>query len=1426
MKRQRGLLDAFLGVAYEDAGSADEADSPADTPTPTNAAESGAQIDGADPAPTEPIEPPPPPASAATQPSGTARTPHEQHGDEGTSSATGVNVPRIGMFGGLLGYVDDTDDADDTVAAGDEPPAASDDTDPDWLDQQLASVEAEHRRRALRQLAGAALDARAAAVVSRALVDPDRSVRMLALEALERVPDRIDAQRLRDAVTDDDPSISIRALAITGNRSMDDALGIVTHGIAATTDTAVIDSGVAAIAAQVRSRGLDDAGIDLVLATLGSCAVAPSASVLAELARALPVGAVEGRTSAADDRVRRGAEALAVMTPHAGPRAVEELFPSPAPPRMAAPAPAAQRAPSGSVTLPPPPAPTGGVSSPEAVFPPPAPDGGSAAGAPISDVGRPADPSPKDGRAVREAAADTTAESARDAPSDATADDAQSADAPTADASPADARAEDSERSGPPADHVASSIPLRKVGIIGGLLGLLEDEADEEAPTPFRAPPAPVVGMEDGPSPADLDSERSGDGDDDGAPDIGPAPSRTTVHPLAARTAANTAAAVRSVATAAAGQPAGTLTTPAPGNMPPPPVAAAATLPPPPAAAPSVLPPPPGAAPAAPAPAPVAGPVGPPPASPDVLEALREDLGSFDVGRRRRALRALLGQQLDAATATVVSDGLLDPDVEIRLLTIEVLERAPHLVDLDVLQQVTLDRDPIVRTRGIELAGRSGDARVVERFVPHLLEEDDEDVLLAGLSAFASLARATDLAESHLDELCVLAGSVAERIRPAARRSLRAFARTLPLGDVVHRLGSEDDRIRAGAAALAYEADDDAATRAVARLVSDTDPRVQRWASAAVARTRGRPEPELGPAVELADEPDVAEQAPSRRKFDRRESAVLPGLVEALGDPKPEIREQSRKTLQRLRREEVERWITAQAETADAATLTRLIAATDALDLDTAAQPIAVAALRVLDEQSPAALLDAIHAYRHIHDVLNRWSASPSPRDRMAGMRLAVLTSNATSTPLLDGLRDPNANVRVVAAELAGRVGVTDRVGAELAERVRVDGSPRVKVAALAALDHAPQVHQIAAAQHGLADADRTVRLAVLDLLGHASDERDFELLARALRDDDREISQRAAVLLARHHAGEALALLWSQIRDNTGGIRHVIIDVLREVDAASLRRLATQALESEEPAARIAAIATLSHLEGDDEFPRLAAALEDPDSRVRIEALHALESYAGMYAIERFLAKLKDPSEDVRAVAVTVIGAMDDDTAWPHLVAAFDDPSESVRRALVATLRSCRSPVLIDLLVRELARPLHREVAAHLLARMGDTATDRLFDRLEAADDELRQVIVDELRAAGHAARLRDDLASPVASIRRRAVAVLRHIGDSETLEDVAECLHDPDPDVRVLAAEMLGDFPDPRAIEALRDAFGADPDMNVVAAIERSYRKLVGDE
>ncbi|MBK5228076.1 MAG: HEAT repeat domain-containing protein, partial [Actinobacteria bacterium] len=128
------------------------------------------------------------------------------------------------------------------------------------------------------------------------------------------------------------------------------------------------------------------------------------------------------------------------------------------------------------------------------------------------------------------------------------------------------------------------------------------------------------------------------------------------------------------------------------------------------------------------------------------------------------------------------------------------------------------------------------------------------------------------------------------------------------------------------------------------------------------------------------------------------------------------------------------------------------------------------------------------------------------------------------------------------------------------------------------------------------------------------------------------------------------------------------------------------------------------------------------------------------------------------------------------------------------------------------------------LLTQMGEVATDALVAALVGADPDLKRIIGETLAASGAAENLIKELSGRSAAQRERAIDALGAMRAPHAVDALIARLEDPDGTVRSKAAEVLGDLGDVRAVEPLKRVFVADPDMDVVAATERSLRKLTG--
>lgn len=830
-----------------------------------------------------------------------------------------------------------------------------------------------------------------------------------------------------------------------------------------------------------------------------------------------------------------------------------------------------------------------------------------------------------------------------------------------------------------------------------------------------------------------------------------------------------------------------------------PPVVAAPTLPPPPATLP--------------APPQVNSPTPPPAPLSNTTAALHVELGSFDVHRRRRALLGLLTTPITPEIVAVVADSLTDPEADLRHLALQVLERIPEAITPAMLAPVTGDTDTTVRSRALTLAGRSTTADMVDAVITAIIDEYDTDVIADGLNALTALARAVILGDTQYDMICRGVGAITRHGHDGMGRHIHLLATTVSTGDILHRLNHTDPDVRVGACVLASETNDDDAKRAIARLVADSDPIVRQFASASVA-ARHTPT-----ATDRAKDP--GETSP-----DETDTTVtlVRGLLDATHDQDVTIRTNAANALAHMDPTTVVAAIDTLSRTASDTELARLITAVTQLEFDACAEPIAHALIAGANGPLTTRLHAAARTFSALTDIAQLWRAGENSARRCDGTHLAALLELPESHALRDAMSDEHTVVRHTAVTLAVRLGLIDAVRDSITLLIGNDPSVDVQLAALAALEVSPPAVRLTAARRGAGSPDTSVRLAALALADTDTDDA-VALVTAALNDADATVVGAAATMLSRLRPLEAVATLWGHVVKQTAH-RDVLVRALHDLDAHTLRRLAANALTSTNAHERIAGLTALQAFD-EPAQPEIVAAMRDVDVTVRCAAIDALAATGGHSLVTHATEAMDDPAPQVRARAAAALITTGDTTAVTRAFGALDDAAPVVRDAVVDAVRASHTPLLIDLLVAELDRPAHRQLAAELLAFRSDAST-RVFDLLATVpeDDARRNDLIDALRQAGRVDEVRANLAHHDPAVRGDALRRLQHVAGPNDVPVIAERLDDPDPNVRLAAVGMLKFLGGPVAVEALQRAFATDPNMDVVAAIEDAYRTILTDD
>lgn len=271
--------------------------------------------------------------------------------------------------------------------------------------------------------------------------------------------------------------------------------------------------------------------------------------------------------------------------------------------------------------------------------------------------------------------------------------------------------------------------------------------------------------------------------------------------------------------------------------------------------------------------------------------------------------------------------------------------------------------------------------------------------------------------------------------------------------------------------------------------------------------------------------------------------------------------------------------------------------------------------------------------------------------------------------------------------------------------------------------------------------ADPAVRLKAAEALGRFGDLRGVQPLIHALTDPDAEIRWRAALSLGMLGDQRAFSALVVALDDPAFEVRRRAAESIAVLRSSGAVRPLCELMKSPDPGTRSLAVETLGEFQDDEAVRTLLAALEDMHSGVKSAALSSLLKLAD-YWTSRVTVFLKDEDPIIRRNAVsTLTTLLGEEEAVSHLVPLLHSGSFSSRREVLSALEmSGWQPALPG----ERATVLIADKRWDEVAALGKQATGPLIDALFDKDGEVKD----------------------------GAVAVLEHMGDSETVQSIKAVL------------------------------------------------------
>ncbi len=415
------------------------------------------------------------------------------------------------------------------------------------------------------------------------------------------------------------------------------------------------------------------------------------------------------------------------------------------------------------------------------------------------------------------------------------------------------------------------------------------------------------------------------------------------------------------------------------------------------------------------------------------------------------------------------------------------------------------------------------------------------------------------------------------------------------------------------------------------------------------------------------------------------------------------------------------------------------------------------------------------------------------------------------------------------------RVALRERASQSLAN---IGTKAMAEVPAWSAALEQRQLDERERAVHGLSDATRFSSAAVNALTRVGSvPGTGLEMavgagpLAAAASDDDQDIRQVAVAALGETNkeVNDAWIAL-EQAPKYDLAARRATKRALQTIDA--YKGLAVSALlaavKDDDPEAQRSAVQAMAALKGQagEAIPALVDAVESGPAAVRSEAALALGQIGGAPAdgrehrgliVPTLVGALDDPDPLVRYHAAEALGLLGSkaDTALPKLRALLQDDDVALRYQAAQALEAI-APETESGRVKQVDTMAEQEVAALLSAVKGEapgtrdeairtlsnlgpgaiTALPALAAELASAEPAARRPIARSLQAVS--AHALDETPALIAALQAhgpeadRAAQALGDLGENANLAqgDLLQALNDPDPEVRLLVAEMLGDI------------------------------------
>ncbi len=474
-----------------------------------------------------------------------------------------------------------------------------------------------------------------------------------------------------------------------------------------------------------------------------------------------------------------------------------------------------------------------------------------------------------------------------------------------------------------------------------------------------------------------------------------------------------------------------------------------------------------------------------------------------------------------------------------------------------------------------------------------------------------------------------------------------------------------------------------------------------------------------------------------------RSAAAIPGLLQALKDPKSEW---------------VRRWAVVHlGQLGLEAVIPILIQALQDSDSDSGLHRNAIAALGKL--RAEIAVPDLLQ------ELVEGWNLQEHVMEA-----LGLIGSESVISGLLQALKDDDRTVRLNAASALGKIGLQIALPGIRQGMLFFPDLDRALYRSIGIRGEIMTLWKklgleavILGLRQVLQDPDSGVRGESAVALGKLGSEVVILDLLQMLHDTDSWTRARAADALGYLGSEISIPDLLQSLQDFDPGVRASVATALGSINSEIAIPDLLQVLQDPDSGVRAKAVEAIGNLGSAIAIPDLLQALQDSDSSVSRKAEYALSNLDSTLVIPDLLQVLKYGNSQARIHAAKVLGKLGVESAISDLIPMLQDNDSTVKECVAVILGEMGSESAIP----------------ELLRMLQETNDYRQLDAMES---------LGKLNAEASISGLLQALKHVDGGVRWFAVIVLGKLGAESTIPDLLHVLQDSDVDVRGRAAAILG--------------------------------------